>query len=92
MAVSIAVYADWAGLVQSLRLGWLYARCGAGREISEFAFEAAALAHRAMRQIHLDPRLGLFEGRQHPPARPHDLQRVRQVASLCSSRNRKDYS
>lgn len=67
MAASIAVYADWAGLAQPLRLGWLHARRGAGRELFEFAFEAAALARPAMRQIHLDPRLGLFEGRQHPP-------------------------
>lgn len=67
MATSIAVYADWAGLAQPLRLGWLHARRGAGRETFEFAFEAAALAHPVMRQAHLDPRLGLFEGRQHPP-------------------------
>jgi serine/threonine-protein kinase HipA len=67
MSANIAVYADWVGLVEPLRLGWLYARRGAGREIFEFAFEAAALAHPAMRQAHLDPRLGPFEGRQHPP-------------------------
>lgn len=67
MAAAIAVYADWVGLAQPLRLGWLHARRGAGREIFEFEFEAAALAHPAMRQVHLDPRLGLFEGRQYPP-------------------------
>jgi len=67
MAVSIAVYADWVGLTQPLRLGLLHARRGAGREVFEFAFDAAALAHPAVRNLHIDPRLGLFEGRQHPP-------------------------
>ena len=67
MAVSIAVYADWDGLPVSLRLGLLHARRGAGREVSEFEFDAAALPHPAMVNLRLDPRLGLFEGRQHPP-------------------------
>ncbi len=67
MTAKIAVYADWVGLAEPLRLGWLDARRGTGREIFEFAFEATALAHPAMRHAHLDPRLGLFEGRQHPP-------------------------
>ncbi len=67
MATTIAVYADWVGLDAPLRLGWLHARRGAGREVFEFAFEAAALAQPVIRKLHLDPRLGLFEGRQHPP-------------------------
>jgi serine/threonine-protein kinase HipA len=67
MAVTIAVYADWVGLVQPLRLGVLHARRGAGREVFEFEFDAAALAHAVVRNLHLDPRLGLFAGRQHPP-------------------------
>lgn len=67
MAATIAVYADWVGLPEPLRLGWLHAGRGAGREIFEFEFEAAALAHRATLNLHLDPRLGLFQGRQHPP-------------------------
>lgn len=66
-AANIAVYADWIGLAAPLRLGWLHARRGAGREVFEFAFDAAALAHAATRNLHIDPRLGLFEGRQHPP-------------------------
>ncbi len=64
---AIAVHADWDGLPAPLRLGVLHARPGAGREIFEFAFDAAALAHPALANLHLDPRLGLFEGRQHPP-------------------------
>lgn len=67
MASTIAVYADWVGLAQPLRLGLLHARRGAGREVFEFAFDATALAHPAAANLHLDPRLGLFEGRQHPP-------------------------
>ncbi|WP_411880530.1 type II toxin-antitoxin system HipA family toxin [Polaromonas sp. YR568] len=67
MPATIAVYAHWAGLAQPLRLGLLHARRGAGREVFEFEFDAAALAHPATRNLHLDPRLGLFEGRQHPP-------------------------
>ena len=67
MAATIAVYADWIGLAAPLRLGWLHARGGAGREVFEFEFDTAALAHPAVKNLHLDPRLGLFEGRQHPP-------------------------
>ena len=67
MAATIAIYADWVGLDEPLRLGWLHARRGAGREVFEFEFDAAALVHRAARNLHIDPRLGLFEGRQHPP-------------------------
>ncbi len=65
MAVTIAVYADWVGLASPMRMGWLHAGRGAGREVFEFEFDAAALAHPATRNLHLDPRLGLFEGRQH---------------------------
>lgn len=32
MSVTIAVYADWVGLGGPVRLGWLYARSGAGRD------------------------------------------------------------
>ncbi len=67
MGVDIAVYADWDGLSAPLRLGWLHAARASGREIVEFEFERAALAHPATRNLHLDLRLGLFEGRQHPP-------------------------
>lgn len=67
MSTNIAVYADWVGLTEPTRLGWLYARRGAGREVFEFAFESSALANSGFRGVHLDPRLGHFEGRQHPP-------------------------
>jgi serine/threonine-protein kinase HipA len=64
---TIAVYADWDGLEEPLRIGTLHARAGPGREVFEFEFDAAALAHPAMVGVHLDPRLGPYEGPQHPP-------------------------
>ncbi len=66
MAITIAVYADWDGLRQPLRLGLLNAQRGAGREVFEFEFNAAALALPALANLQLDPRLGLYPGRQHP--------------------------
>lgn len=63
----IAVYADWDGLPQPLRLGLLHIQRGAGREVFEFEFDAGALTHPAVAGLQLDPRLGLFMGRQHPP-------------------------
>ena len=67
MAALIGVYAHWDGLAEPLRLGRLHARRGAGREIFEFEFDAAALVHPATLDLRLDPRLGLHQGRQHPP-------------------------
>jgi serine/threonine-protein kinase HipA len=63
----IAVYGDWDGLSAPLRLGILHAQRGSNREIFEFEFDSAALAHPTVAKIHLDPRIGLFHGRQHPP-------------------------
>lgn len=67
MATEIAVYADWAGLVEPLRLGRLHARQGGRKDVVEFEFDADALKHPAISNLRLDPRLSLFEGRQHPP-------------------------
>lgn len=67
MPATIAVYADWDGLDVPLRVGTLHSRAGAGREVFEFEFAADALADPAMVHVHLDPRLGLYEGPQHPP-------------------------
>ena len=66
MAVRIAVYADWDGLRAPFRLGLLHAERAAGREVFEFEFDAVALAHPVVAQVRLDPRLGAFQGRQHP--------------------------
>jgi serine/threonine-protein kinase HipA len=66
MAVIIAVYADWDGLSEPLRLGWLHANRTRGREVFEFEFDRKALGVPQLANPRLDPRLGLFEGRQHP--------------------------
>ncbi len=62
----VAVYADWDGLPEPMRLGRLYARRAAGREIFEFEFDRAVLKRSVLTNLNLDPRLGLFEGRQYP--------------------------
>jgi serine/threonine-protein kinase HipA len=67
MTVNIAVYADWIGLAEPLRLGLLHVRLSAGREIFEFEFDSSVLAHPAITNLQIDPRLGFYEGRQHPP-------------------------
>jgi serine/threonine-protein kinase HipA len=66
MSVTIAVYADWHGLAHPRRLGLLHANRTRGREIFEFEFDGAVLAGEPLLTVPLDPRLGLFEGRQHP--------------------------
>ena len=63
---TIAVYADWDGLSAPLRLGLLWARRGAAHEVFEFEFDRLALGDRACANPQLDPRLGLYAGRQHP--------------------------
>ena len=61
------MYADWSDLPAPLRLGVLHVQRGVGREVLEFEFDEAALVHPAVVRLRLDPRLGLFQGRQHPP-------------------------
>ncbi len=63
----IAVYADWAGMEQPIRLGQLHARRGAGREAFEFEYDPGALADSVLGMTQLDPRIALYPGRQHPP-------------------------
>jgi len=64
---TIAAYADWDGLDAPLRLGLLHARAGAGREVFEFEFDPAALAHPFIENIYLDPRISSYTCPQHPP-------------------------
>lgn len=68
MATAIAVYADWEGLPTPSRLGLLRAHRGRGREVFEFEFDDEVLAMPSLVDPPLDPRLGAFAGRQHPPA------------------------
>ena len=67
MAVVIAVYADWHGLAEPLRLGILYAHRGRGHEVVEFEFDQRVLENPIFANLQLDPRLLFYEGRQHPP-------------------------
>ena len=66
LTTQIAIYADWDGLPEPLRLGFLYARRAAAREIFEFAFDKQILNHPDLIGLQLDPRLGLFDGPQYP--------------------------
>lgn len=68
MAAVIAVYADWEGLAGPERMAVLRAHRGRGREVFDFEFDDAALATPGLVEPLLDPRLGPFTGRQHPPA------------------------
>lgn len=71
MSVTIAVYADWDGPAEPVRLGRLYASRTRGREVFEFEFDSAILELPALTAVPLDPRLGYYGGRQYP-AQGHD--------------------
>jgi serine/threonine-protein kinase HipA len=66
MAVTIAVYADWQGLSEPVLLGLLHANRTRGREVFEFEFDRATLVSTELTRVPLDPRLGFYDGRQHP--------------------------
>lgn len=66
MSKMIGVYADWDGLPEPERLGWLHARISRQSELFEFEYDSAALRDPALNQIQIDPRIGLFEGPQFP--------------------------
>ncbi len=67
MPVVIAVYADWDGLSEPHRLGILHSHQGRGREVFEFEFDQRAVENPIFANPPLDPRLGLYRGRQYPP-------------------------
>ena len=62
----IAVYADWESLNGPRRLGFLHARKARSSNVFEFEYDTAALADPELNFTSLDPRIGLFEGRQFP--------------------------
>lgn len=62
----IAVHGDWNGLSEPLLLGRLYTHRTAAREVFDFEFDTAFLKRKDYAGLTLDPRLGLFEGRQYP--------------------------
>jgi serine/threonine-protein kinase HipA len=63
----IAVYGDWDGLAEPVRLGRLYTRPTGVQEVFEYEFEGEVLNRPDMAGLKLDPRLGWFAGRQYPP-------------------------
>ncbi|MGQ7938414.1 type II toxin-antitoxin system HipA family toxin [Paraburkholderia sp. D1E] len=63
----IAVYGDWDGLAEPLRLGRLYTHPAAAQEVFEYEFDDEVLNRPDMAGLKLDPRLGWFTGRQYPP-------------------------
>jgi serine/threonine-protein kinase HipA len=67
----IAVYADWEGLQQPRRLGYLNSRRTRAHETFEFQYDPAALADPVIGRVALDRKISLFEGPQYPPA-PQD--------------------
>jgi serine/threonine-protein kinase HipA len=80
MTTTIAVYADWDGLSQPLRLGHYYLEQNlpqgaahpheAIESESTFEFDAAALKHPALADLLLDPGLKWESGRQSPATGP----------------------
>ncbi len=67
----IGVYADWEGLPEPKRLGFLHSRKTRATEVFEFQYDPIALADPAVNRIQIDPALGLFDGPQYP-GKPHD--------------------
>lgn len=64
----IGVYADWEGLSQPQRIGFLHSRRTRAHETFEFQYDPAALADPVIGQLALDPKILLFEGPQYPVA------------------------
>lgn len=63
----IAVYGDWVGLAEPIRLGRLYTHPAGVQEVFEYEFDDKVLRRPDMAGLNLDPRLGWFAGRQYPP-------------------------
>ena len=66
----ISVYADWEGLAQPKRLGYLQNRRSRAHETFEFQYDPLALADPRLSQIQLDPAIQLYEGSQYSTAGP----------------------
>lgn len=62
----IAVYADWDGLPEPRRLGFLHSRRTRAAERFEFAYDNAALADPLLAGLQLDPNIQAFGGPQYP--------------------------
>ncbi len=62
----IAVYGDWDGIPEPLRLGFLHSRRTRASEVFEFEYAVEALADPRLNGVHLDPSIQAFGGRQYP--------------------------
>ena len=62
----IAVYGDWEGLPEPLRLGFLHSRRTRASEVFEFEYLAQTLADPHLAAVQLDPEIQNFAGRQYP--------------------------
>jgi serine/threonine-protein kinase HipA len=68
MPTMIAVYADWEGLNEPVRLGRLHLEAEGESASVEFEFDKPALAHPAFANQLLDPGLEFKPGLQSPPS------------------------
>lgn len=62
----ISVYADWDGLAEPKRIGFLHSRRTRARELFEFQYDSVALADPDIGRLQLDPAIQLFDGAQYP--------------------------
>lgn len=62
----IGVYADWNGLPEPKRMGFLHSRQTRMRELFEFEYDPLALANPTINHLQLDPEIQLFTGAQYP--------------------------
>lgn len=62
----IGVYADWDGLREPKRLGFLHSRQTRMRELFEFEYDPQALTDPSLNLLQLDPEIQLFTGPQFP--------------------------
>ncbi len=63
----LAVYADWVGLKQPKRLGYLNIRRSRAHETFEFQYDPQALVDPDLMRIQLDPAIQLYAGPQYSP-------------------------
>jgi len=66
MSTMIGVYADWDGLDEPQRLGWLHARKTRQSERFEYENDPLALRNPALSTVQIDPSIGPYAGAQYP--------------------------
>lgn len=66
MSTMIGVYADWDGLGEPQRLGWLHARRTRGIEKFEYENDPVALKKPALSTVQIGPSIGPYTDAQYP--------------------------